>query len=344
MKVHAFTSFSYAYLDRARVLAHSIRRVHPEWTLWAILVDQSPPDLLIDWRQECFDHVIRVDELLGAETERWIFGLDVVEACTAIKGRALDFILRQPDVDQVLYFDPDIAVFSRMDEAVDRLASHSIILTPHQVDPEARADHQAILDNEVGSLLHGVFNLGFIGVSNSEEGRRFASWWRDRLDDWCHERHDIGLFVDQKWCNLIPCFFDNFSVLRDPGYNVASWNLSKRHISIDEAGYLNANGSSLKFYHFTKYGPVGALMTERYASANSAVQDLWWWYGRALASESLPIPLKGWWYYGQYADGSKIPKSARELYRSRPDLQLAFPRPFEVGEGSFHDSDKRFLK
>lgn len=335
MAVHVFTSFSYAYLDRARVLASSIRRLHPEWVLWAILVDRDPPNLPVDWAKENFDRVIRADELLGEEAARWLFGHDVVEACTAIKGRALDFILQQDNVSQVFYFDPDIAVLGRMDEAVHHLSSHSIVLTPHLVDPEARDDHQAILDNEVGSLLHGVFNLGFIGVSNTVEGRRFAGWWRDRLDDWCHDRRDIGIFVDQKWCNLIPCLFDEVNVLRDPGYNVASWNLSKRLVQFDENGQIWVNGSLLKFYHFTKYGPVGASMTLRYSDANSAVQDLWWWYGRELERNAFVSLPTGWWAYSRFSNGAAITKPFRELYRARRDLQLSFPDPFETGKDSF---------
>src|SRR5690606_8750999 len=127
-------------------------------------------------------------------------------------------------------------------------------------------------------LQYGVFNLGFVAVSNDSEGLRFASWWAERLFDWCHDRLDIGIFVDQKWCNLVPCFFDNVKISRDPGYNVASWNLSQRRISFSNKGELLVNDSLLRFFHFTKLGPIGDAMTERYAASNIEVYEVWRWY------------------------------------------------------------------
>jgi hypothetical protein len=217
MTVHAYTSFSYSYLDRARVLAASLRRQHPDWVIWAVLTDKASPDFSVDWSAEVFDKVVTAEELFGAATDSWLFRNDIVEACTAVKGRALQRIMDQPGAEKVFYFDPDIALFNDMMEVEQLLDDEAIVLTPHQLDPDDRSETQAIRDNEITSLNYGVFNLGFVAVRNSPEGRRFADWWADRLEDWCHDRLDIGLFVDQKWCNLIPCFFDGVKVLRDPG-------------------------------------------------------------------------------------------------------------------------------
>jgi hypothetical protein len=208
MTVHAYTSFTYSYLNRARVLARTLRRHHPDWIFWAILTDKEPEDFAPDWEAEDFDRVVTSEELFGEETRSWLFGHDIVEACTAVKGKALQRILNEPGCEMALYFDPDIAIFNPVAPALDALRDHSIVLTPHQVDPEDAADLQAIRDNEVTTLDYGTFNLGFVGVKNDAEGRRFADWWAERLHDWCHDRLDIGIFVDQKWCNLVPCFFD----------------------------------------------------------------------------------------------------------------------------------------
>src|ERR1017187_7472506 len=39
------------------------------------------------------------------------------------------------------------------------------------------------------------------------------------------------MFVDQKWINLAPCFFENVKILKQPGCNMAFWNLHERHLS-----------------------------------------------------------------------------------------------------------------
>lgn len=335
MAVHAFTSCSYSYLNRARVLSASLKAQHPDWIIWLVMTDVEPKGFKLDISKENFDKVVTAQELFGEGVEQWLFGHDIVEACTAVKGRACTHILQDENCDKLFYFDPDIAVFNSMSPIVTLLDSYSIVLTPHQTDPEAKADRVAIRDNEITSLDYGVFNLGFIAIANDSEGRRFAKWWEDRLSDWCHDRLDVGLFVDQKWCNLVPCFFDNVKTLRDPGYNVASWNLSQRHMRYDESGNALINHVPLRFYHFTKLGPVGDVMTQRYAKDNIEIYELWWWYrNQVLAASDLSIP-KGWWYYGIFDNGIKIPKSARELYRDRDDLRKAFPRPLHTGKNSF---------
>lgn len=336
MSVHAYTSFSYSYLNRARVLASSLRCQHSDWILWAIMTDRAPEGFHWDYKADGYDHLVTAEELFGEETESWLFGHDVVEACTAVKGRALQHILGAKGCTKVVYFDPDIAVFNPMDEVVHLLDDHSIVLTPHQTDPEPISARRAIMDNEVASLSYGVFNLGFVAVANDGEGWRFADWWADRLHDWCHDRLDIGVFVDQKWCNLVPCFFDRVKVLRDPGYNVASWNLSQRKMSFDDRGMALINDAPLRFYHFTKLGPVGDMMTQRYAADNTEVYELWTWYQHQInAATDARIP-SGWWHYGKFNNGKKIPKRARELYRERQDLRNAFPHPYNVENGYFN--------
>jgi hypothetical protein len=337
MAVHAFTSFSFSYLNRARVLASTLRRLHPDWVIWAVLTDKAPVGFEFDISIENFDQVVTAEDLFGSDTNRWLFGHDIVEACTAVKGRALQHILQDPTAEKVVYFDPDIAVFNSMDPVIDLLDTYAIVLTPHQLDPEARADVQAIRDNEIASLDFGIFNLGFIAVSQHPEAHRFAQWWADRLFDWCHDRRDIGVFVDQKWCNLIPCFFDSVKVLRDPGYNVASWNLSQRTMSYDSDGRALINGQPLRFYHFTKLGPIGDAMTRRYAGDNTEIYELWWWYSQEVMSATDPAIPKGWWHYGAFDNGTVIEKTVRELFRDRQDLRKTFNEPFTTGPGSFFE-------
>lgn len=336
MGIHAFTSCSYSYLNRARILASTLRRQHPDWVIWLVMTDKEPNGFLLNLDEEDYDRVLTAEELFGDETEQWLFSHDIVEACTAVKARACLHILEYADCEKLIYFDPDIAVFNSMSPLLHLLDDYSIVLTPHQIDPEPRDMSVAIRDNEITSLDYGVFNLGFVAISNDNEGRRFAQWWDDRLSDWCYDRLDIGLFVDQKWCNLAPCFFDRVNILRDPGYNVASWNLSRRKMQFDKEGNALINGVLLRFYHFTKLGPIGDVMTQRYAADNIEVYELWRWYRQqvSLATESS-IP-EGWWYYGKFDNGIKIPKSVRELYRDRKDLRLAFRAPLSTASASFY--------
>lgn len=323
MIIHAFTSFTYSYLNRARVLVKTLKHQHPDWVIWAIITDKEPEGFVFNLENELFDELLTAEDLFGDETEQWLFGMDIIEACTAVKGRALQYILNKTNCNIVLYFDPDTAVFNSMQPIVNTLKDYSIVLTPHQIDPEPAEDHIAIEDNEIGSLRWGVFNLGFIAVANDSEGNRFADWWADRLHDYCHDRTEIGIFVDQKWCNLVPCFFDRVKVLRDPGYNVASWNLSQRKIAFDSAGNLNVNGQPLRFFHFTKLGPIGDSMTARYAKDNIEVYEIWSAYKRWILENTDSRIPQGYWYYNSIRDGALITKPTREKYRTEKEDQIA---------------------
>lgn len=331
MAIHCYTSFTFGYLSRARLLADTIRRHHPDWVIWAVITDEIPPDY--DDANEPFDKIVYTKDLFEDLGPAWIFAHTIVEVCTAVKGRALQKILNEPDVDSVVYFDPDIAVFSPLTSVVSALDESSIVLTPHQIDPED--DAEAIRDNEIASLHYGTFNLGFLAVRNDTTGHLLADWWARRLETYCLDRLEIGLFVDQKWFNLVPGFFDSVKVLRDPGLNVASWNISKRDLKISTDGSITVNGSPLGFYHFTKIGGPGDTMTERYARGRSDILEIWAWYRLAIAKrEDLRIP-DGWWAYGAFEDGTKITDDMRRVYGERSDLRAHFENPFRTGDEGY---------
>jgi hypothetical protein len=334
VKVLCFSSFTFSYLDRARVLFHTLRRHHPDWELVALITDRPPPGLELDLSAEVFDRVVWVEDLdLGGQAwKSWLFKHDVVEACTAVKGPFLHMACSS-GADVAIYLDPDTALLNPLTPLLDELRDNDILLTPHLLQPEEALS--AVLDNEVSALRTGIYNLGFVAIRTTGEGARFAKWWNDRLLALCYDDIPNGLFVDQRWCDHVPAFFEKVKVLRDPGYNVASWNISRRRVSIDKSGQITVNGNLLRFWHFTKLGPVGDAMTKRYAGTNHEVHEIWNWYKRLIAVfTDSRIPAR-YWAYGVYADGQAIAKAHRELYRARGDLRDAFPDPFAAGPGSY---------
>jgi hypothetical protein len=331
MKVLCFSSFTFSYLNRARVLFRSLRRFHPDWELVALITDAPPPGFSFDPAGEPFDRVVYADELGIPSLESWLFKHDIVEVCTAVKGPFLHKACAEAEA--VIYLDPDTTLFGSLSPLEDWLQSHDILLTPHLIDPNDQK--LSIEDNDLATLRTGIFNLGFVAVRTDGEGARFARWWSDRLLAYCYDDIPNGLFVDQRWCDHVPGLFDKVKVIRDPGYNVASWNLSQRKVSVEKDGRILVNGAPLRFWHFTKLGEIGDAMTRRYAGDNFPVYELWSWYKRQVGAATDPAIPKGWWAYGAYRDGRPIERPERLLYRGRPDLQEAFPDPYAVGPGSF---------
>jgi chaperonin cofactor prefoldin len=324
-KVHAFTCAAVNYLPKVRLLCKSIKQHHPEMMVHVALADRIPGWL--DLSKEPFDDIVSIESLDIPNRTGWIFRHNVVELCTAMKPFVLRYLLDLPNCDQVYYFDPDIVLFSRVDDLISALSTSNIILTPHITQPESAVE--AIRDNEICSMKHGIYNLGFIGVRNVEQGRLFAKWWSDRLYYFCLDGIEQGLFTDQRWIDFVPVFFDGVQLIKSSRHNVAPWNLSTRKL---EGGFrqgFRVNGEPLAFYHFTGFDSgAHKMMAMKYANGNQAVASLIDWYEES--SKSGDRPKNQSWTYATFSNEQPITKNHRLIYRLREDLQAAFPDPFEV--------------
>ena len=109
--------------------------------------------------------------------------------------------------------------------------------------------------NSLKMLEYGYYNLGFIAVSKSFETDRFLNWWHWKLTEHGYLNLDEHLAWDQKWCDLVPIYFDGVHILKNPGYNIAFWNIFERHISENQGKYWVNEKYPLRFIHFSHYMP-----------------------------------------------------------------------------------------
>lgn len=325
--MHIFTSVTANYIPKARVLASSVKKNHPEAHFVLVISDVIPKWL--DIENEPFDTVIQIEEFNIPDFKAWLFKHSIVEVCTAVKGFAFQEIFRRFDAEKVIYLDPDIVVMSTLDPILQELDRYSILLTPHQTEPEVSLT--AIIDNEICSLMHGVFNLGFVAVRKSEEGVRFIDWWAERLEYFCYDDIPGGLFTDQRWIDLAPCFFSDLHVLREPVYNVCTWNLTHRKITGSiETGVL-VNGERLCFYHFSGFDSgAQRVMLEKYSEENPVLHAMRDWYIELCRAAGQDDYGRYPYAYGCFSNGAPISDAHRYLYRVRPDLQEAFRDPYDT--------------
>ncbi|MCF6252846.1 MAG: hypothetical protein L3J75_16490 [Methylococcaceae bacterium] len=331
--IYIFTSCALNYTPKARILVESVREFVPNVRFCLALADKarSHNEELLKY----FDEVIAIDDIDEINDPSWIFKHEIVELATAIKPFVLRKILEKEDCEAVFYFDPDIALFSDLDEMIDELSGNNILLTPHLTDPEKTT--RGIEDNELSALRHGVYNLGYIGVSNTIEGRRFVDWWASRLKEYCREDIPAGIFTDQRWIDLVPAFFEGVKSTRHPGYNVAPWNMTNRHIEKNIDGKYTVNNQPLVFYHFTGFDS-GAHhdMMSIYSNNSPVAVELFNWYENKLEkTDNDPLAATPW-AYGVFDDSQVISKLQRTVYRTREDLYKAFSNPFEVDSSNEH--------
>lgn len=333
---HVFTSVAANYLPKARVLARSVRRWHPGATFHLVLVEDWPADL--DPADEPFDRIHTVADFAAAGLARgvmpggikpWLFIHTLVEASTAVKGFAVDRLLAEEGCRRVLYFDPDIALFGPLDPLIEALDRHDLILTPHACEPET--DLQAIRDNELVAMCHGIYNLGFVGVANRPEGRRFAAWWRHRLEHFCFDDVPHGLFTDQRWLDHAPAYFPTLGIVRHPGCNVSTWNLTHRRVEGSFKDGFSVNGEPLVFYHFSGFDSgAQRTMLDAYGRRQPALESLRDWYIRSCEAEGQARESARAWPYATYDDGVPVARAERTFLRHHPDVAQTFADPFQA--------------
>ncbi|MET1080195.1 MAG: glycosyl transferase [Pseudomonas sp.] len=331
-KIHVYTSAACNYVPKARALVESIRRFHPDWVVHLALSDQIPAGL--DLSSDCFDEVHPLDSLGIANARSWAFCHSIVELSTAIKPFLLARLLERDDCAAVIYLDPDTVLFSPLQDVVDAIGQSNIALTPHLTIPDPTLS--GVMDNEIASLKHGIYNLGFLAVAPTDVGKQFARWWSERLYYFCRAETHNGLFTDQRWIDLVPAFFEGVCILRTPRLNVAPWNMTNRTVTGQLPDQIMVDGEPLGFYHFTGFDSGDhRIMASKNAGRQGAVHALIRWYSELIEELGKDPLSQVVWAFSHFDDGSTISKPARLIYRERLDLQRAFPDPFAIEGGGY---------
>jgi glycosyltransferase involved in cell wall biosynthesis len=176
------------------------------------------------------------------------YSFDVTELSTAVKPFVLRHLLKR-GYDRAFYFDPDIEIFTSLEAVTGPLGAADVVLTPHTMEP---IPLDGLLPDEIVLLRAGVYNLGFIGVANTRDGRSMLDWWSERLERFCLNDVASGLFTDQKWIDLVPAMLERVAIVRHRGCNVAYWNLHARRVDPEDPRRLTT-GEPLVFYHYSGF-------------------------------------------------------------------------------------------
>jgi len=321
------------YLAFARTLAQSFHKLHPDCRCYVLIVDDY--ESYVNPEDEGFE-IVRLTDLGIPNLPEFCFKYDLKELCTATKGYLLDYLINEKGVAKLLYLDPDILVMGALDQLYEKLDAYDIVLTPH-LDADYPDDD--LLPDDSHILRAGQFNLGFIGINSSGNAQQFLNWWKPKLYQKCVVDLLKGYFVDQKFIDFVPHFFEHVLVEKDTGYNVAYWNLHSRRVT-SENGAWKCNHGPLYFFHFSGYQPgskaISNHIPERLARHGLSNQpDL----GRLFAQYKELLNANGYeqtisWPYtfGYFKSGEPITYVLRLRYRRLPAMWVPFGNPFESEE------------
>jgi glycosyltransferase involved in cell wall biosynthesis len=254
-KILYFTICSKNYLPRAISLGVSLRFANKDSEFLIFLVDT---EITEDERSLVDFPVINVNEIGIKDFKTLAKNLSITELNTALKPSCFLFLFQNRNPSGVIYLDPDCLVYSEMIEIETAFKlGYDAILTPHSLRPYSIGDFR----NE-NLLRFGAYNLGFLGFANTKEALDFLEWFSLTLLNECTIAPDRGLFVDQKWADLIPSFLPKTHVIRHAGYNVAYWNIEQRLLS-STFGEFFAEGEPLRFIHFSGF-QIGSPLVSRH--------------------------------------------------------------------------------
>ncbi|MEA2467861.1 MAG: hypothetical protein QOJ57_1987, partial [Thermoleophilaceae bacterium] len=301
------------YLPHARVLATSYAR-HNEGAACTVLLLDDPEARVTD-AGEPF-RIVRPAEIGLDAFEEMAAIYDTIELATAVKPWLLRHLLKR-DRAPVAYLDPDIRFYGPIGDLPRLLEAHPLVLTPHVAfrPPPRDGEHP----HELTLLASGIYNLGFVGIAPGARTDALLDWWSERLRYDCVVDHALGLFVDQRWFDLVHAVVPEFHALRDPGVNVGHWNLHERDVERRESGYT-ANGEPLRCFHFSGFDPdrpaeLSKHQTRVRLATHPVLAELCRDYGDELRRHGYgdPVPESP---YTRLYDGTPLVPVLRDAFRA----------------------------
>ena len=248
----AFTICSNNFLAQARTMFQSLEKWHPEMKTFLFLADL--PDQRIDYSSFSPAEVLVAGKEMIAGFSEMVDRYTIIELNTAIRP----FIIRHlqqrfPECDALIYLDPDLYIYERLDMITGLLKEHDLVITPHFLQP-LPIDEFAPFENL--ALNYGTYNMGFFAMNPQTENiNRFLEWWGERTSRFGHVDPANGYFTDQIWFNLVPVFFEKVHSLMHPGFNMAAWNLHERSVAsyCENGRIVLSSGHPLVIYHFSSW-------------------------------------------------------------------------------------------
>lgn len=229
------TVCSRKYLPQAMTMIWSLRRLSDRYSFHVYLSDLTAKNChgLVNKYPDV--EFVFVDQFADAQILDNALLLNDLEFNTSLKSIALSDLFARFS-RKTFYCDADLYFLAEPLAAITSLGCSGALLTPHQVAPMSD-------ESDFQMSRTGVFNSGFFGIAGSVGGE-VVNWLVHKSRYYCFLEPEEGIFVDQKWFDLIPAIFNDVQIFRDPGYNLAYWNIEARGLD-ENAVFLHLSGFDL---------------------------------------------------------------------------------------------------
>lgn len=291
----------------------SVAETFPDAARHVLIVD--PCASLFDPAAENFQ-VTFGTELGLPDFESHAFVNDALGLCCLLKPAFALHLLRRSPADVLIYLDSDMLCHTRPEVLLQVLSDAPVALTPHALAPLAESAPRR--DNDI--MRSGPFNAGFFALRRSPEADRFLQWWLSAMQQ--ERRLEASYCHDQQFLSLAAVLFSWIAVLRDPGYNVAYWNLSERPLARDSSGCLTAGGRRLSVFHYSFFDVARpALLVHRppmvIPAEGALLSEILAAYADRVWRAGYESCLRWSYAYAHFTDGKPITPAHRDYYLQR---------------------------
>lgn len=165
-----------------------------------------------------------------------------LEFIFTIKAIFIHFILKTLSKHSLLvYLDSDIYFFNKIKFLKKELKNYSIFISEHNFS-----------NLNFDKKKFGNFNAGFIAFKKDDNGLRAVEWWEKKCIQSCSMSVTKNRFADQKYLNFLSKKFNRIKIIKNPGINLAPWNISNYEIQIKK-NVIYVDKKPLIFFHFHGY-------------------------------------------------------------------------------------------
>ena len=239
------TLFDHHYLSRGLALYESLMKYDKEFMIYILAMDDEAfkklkalnlPRVTVISMGEFED-----DELREVKSKR-----SAGEYCWTCKSAIVLYVLQNYKVDTCIYIDSDIYFFGNPQILLNELGSNSVLITRHNY----------YYDREKQEKENGIYCVQFMPFKNSVNGIAILKDWKMKCINWCYNRHEQGLYGDQKYLDTWLEDYTGVCELEHKGavgpWNVMAFDVLKEKECIYIREKVTGRIYPLIFYHFSQ--------------------------------------------------------------------------------------------
>jgi hypothetical protein len=137
------------------------------------------------------------------------------------------------------YLDADLMFFADPQPVFDEWQDSDILIHAHRYATR----HQYLAPTS------GIYNVGLVGMRDSDEATRCLTRWREQCLEACTIDGARGLCGDQKYLDEWPQLYRRLTIFQHPGAGLAPWNIERYDLTSGPAG-PSVEGKPVIFYHY----------------------------------------------------------------------------------------------